>query len=253
MRIFGAVVLVPTSMPTWHMMPKKQRTKQFETLRERRAFRYRFLMDGRERQRKDSNHTDHRINREEHFPTQSHIRNSRRGTPHRYIRREERGDRLDELAKGQRRGEVTRDDIRHQRVERSLHEGVTDTEKREGAEHHRVTLAAQRQDQREDGDEDREKDGFLTTDLIHQHSRRHGEDEEPEEDERRHDIRLRMRQTEVLLHVVGSDTNEVHKAHSEETEHHREEGKFRSFLHIVQLFFSYLVTLERLFRDLVIS
>ena len=24
MRIFGAVVLVPTSIPTWHMMPRKQ-------------------------------------------------------------------------------------------------------------------------------------------------------------------------------------------------------------------------------------
>ncbi len=202
--------------------------KQFETLRERRSFRYRFLMDGRERQGEDSHDTDDGIDREEHFPAQAHVRNRRRSAPHGDIRCEERGDRLDKLTERQRRGEITCYDIRHQRIKRSLHKGVTYTEERESAENEAVTLSAERQNERQDGDEDREKDGFLTTDLIHQHTRRHGEDKEPEEDERGHDVRLRMRQTEVLLHVVGSDTHEVHKAHGEETQHHRQKGKFRS-------------------------
>ena len=70
-------------------------------------------MDRGERQREDSDDTNYRIDWEEHFPSQAHIRNSRRSTPHRDIRREERGDRLDELTKGQRRGEVARYDVRY--------------------------------------------------------------------------------------------------------------------------------------------
>ena len=95
----------------------KRFAQEFEALHEGRTLGYRLLMNRGEREREDGDDTDDRIDGEEHFPSQTHVRDSFGGAPHSDIGSEERGDRLDELTESQSRGQVARDDIRYQRVE----------------------------------------------------------------------------------------------------------------------------------------
>ena len=62
--------------------------------------------------------------------------------------------------------------------------------------------------------------------------RRYGEDEEPEEHQRREYVGLRVGQVQVGLHVVGGDAHQIHKAHGEEAKHDRKELCQRRILSI---------------------
>lgn len=78
------------------------------------------------------------------------------------------------------------------------------------------------------------KHRLLASDAVHQHTRRYGEDEEPEEHQRREYVGLRVGQVQVGLHVVGGDAHQIHKAHGEEAKHDRKElcqGRILSIFH----------------------
>lgn len=77
-----------------------------------------------------------------------------------------------------------------------------------------------------------EKHRLLTSDAVHQHTRRYGEDEKPEEHQRREYVSLRVGQVQVGLHVVGGDAHQIHKAHGEEAKHDRKELCQRRILSI---------------------
>ena len=176
------------------------------------------------------NHTDDAINGEEYFPSEPKLRHCCSCAPHSDIRSEERGDSLNELTKGQGRGEITAYDVRNQRIERGLHQRITDSQQGESAEHQRIRVATKREKERENGYYNREKNGLFTANLIHQHARGNGENQEPKEYERGHDISLRIGQTKVLFYVIAGNAYEVNKAHRKEAEHHYCQRTNRCFL-----------------------
>lgn len=61
------------------------------------------------------------------------------------------------------------------------------------------------------------------SDTAHQHTCRHREDQEPEENQRREDVSLRVSQTQICFYIVGGDAYQIHKSHSEKAEHHRDQ------------------------------
>ena len=65
----------------------------------------------------------------------------------------------------------------------------------------------------------------FSSDAVHQHARRNGEDEEPEKHERRTDVGLHVSEREVFFHIIGGDAHEVDESHDKETEHHGHSDK----------------------------
>ena len=47
--------------------------------------------------------------------------------------------------------------------------------------------------------------------------------QEPEENQRREDVSLRVSQTQICFYIVGGDAYQIHKSHSEKAEHHRDQ------------------------------
>ena len=75
-----------------------------------------------------------------------------------------------------------------------------------------VAVSENREKQRGKRDDKVEKHRLLTSDAVHQHTRRYGEDEEPEEHQRREYVGLRVGQVPSHFHVVGGDAHQIHKA-----------------------------------------
>src|SRR5574344_1696392 len=108
----------------------KRIAQQSETFAKRRRLAFLlFFMNLCYTQHYNSDNRNQHINREQHAPTQSERRNGLSSTPHSNIRSEERGNRLTELSESKRTGQLlTRNDIREQRIQRNLHECVTNTQ-----------------------------------------------------------------------------------------------------------------------------
>ena len=94
-----------------------------------------FLFYRRRGQQQRGYHADNHINGEKHAPTQAESRNGGQCSPHGDIGCHERRDGFHKLAEGEHRGKVSLDDGRHQRIERSLHQCVSNAQKGEGDEH----------------------------------------------------------------------------------------------------------------------
>ena len=153
--------------------------------------------------------------------------------PHGDPRGEQGGERLDELAEGQRGGElITLDEHGQQRVERHLHQCVADAEEREGDDdehqlHGGLHRAQQVGDDRQRHGDERHQDGpqhgLAPPDLVHQDAGGHGEDQEPEEHHGGEQVGGSVGETELGLHVVRRGADQVDEAHDEEGEHDRQD------------------------------
>src|SRR5699024_5803767 len=104
-------------------------------------------------QQKNSYNRYCHINREKNAPAQTERRNSLRSSPHRNIRRKERSYSLHELAESKATGKpVASDDIGKQRIQRSLHQRISDTQQRKRNQHQHITVSENRQQQRSERD-----------------------------------------------------------------------------------------------------
>ena len=181
-----------------------------------------FPLDGCYQQQEGGQDADDAIHREQHPPAQTEGGHGRRGAPHGDVRGQERSDGLHELAKGHGAGQlVALNYVGNERVQRGLHESIADTQQGEGHQHEAVGFPEKGQQQGDDRDYQAQEHGVLAADLVHQHSRGDGENEEPEENEGREYIGGSIRELEICLYVVGGDAHEVHEPHGEEAEHHR--------------------------------
>ena len=148
------------------------------------------------------------------------------------VRGEQRCERLDELAHGERGGElIAFDEHGEQRVEGHLHERIADAQQCErdddehkprGSREHRI--GNHRQQHGADSDQNRQQHHAAAADLVHHHARGHGEDEEPEEHHSGEQIRLGVLKIEFRLDVVRGGAHEVDEAHDEEREHDGHNG-----------------------------
>ena len=135
-------------------------------------------------QRQHAEDTDSGIDGEEDAPAEAELGDGLRRAPGGDERSEEGGYGLNELPEGQAAGQlVWADEVTQQRVERGLHDGVAYPEEGEGEEHHPVALPEEGDEEREYRQDETHEDGALAPDPIHQHARRDGAEEEPEEDE----------------------------------------------------------------------
>ena len=167
--------------------------QQLEAFNDARCLVRSLLLDRRGRQDGDREEADHRVDHQEGAPTESEGGQYRRRSPSRQDRGEERGDRLHELTEGERRGELIRaDQVGHQRIERSLHDGVADTQEGERGQHNAIAVIEERQYERDRGHHEAHQYRILSSDLVHQHAGRHGEDQEPEEYQRGEKVGLRI-------------------------------------------------------------
>ena len=130
----------------------KRLAQQGKAFSECRRFPFRLLFVYlRCSQQKDCNNCNNHINREKYPPAQAERRNHSRCAPHRDIRSQERSDSVYKLSESQTTGQlIPTDDIREQRIQRSLHQGITDTQQRKGNKHQHITIAKDWEQQREE-------------------------------------------------------------------------------------------------------
>ena len=126
--------------------------QQFHTLCEgRRLLCQRFLLHGRQSEQQHRGGAHHQEDEEQHAPTKTCRRNGADGSTHGQIWRKQRGDGLHKLTERQCGTEIlTASNGCHKRVERRLHDGITDAKQTECNSHSKETIVEQRQHQSHD-------------------------------------------------------------------------------------------------------
>ena len=125
----------------------KRLAEQGKALSESRRFAFfLFFFNLRGVEQKNGDNGHYHINREKNPPAQIERRNSLRRSPHGNVWCQERSNRLYELSESQAaRQAVTTHDIGEQRVQRSLHQRISDSQQREGNQHQHITVTKNRQ------------------------------------------------------------------------------------------------------------
>lgn len=161
----------------------KRLTQQGKTFFKGGRFTFRLLLFYlRSAQQENRQYRNDHIDREKYPPAQSERRNSCRCTPHSDIGSQERGYRLDKLPESKAASQpIAIDQIRQQRVQRRLHQGITDTQQGKREQHQRIAITKDWQKQRQESHHQAEQHSFLPPDAVHQHTGRDGEDQEPKE------------------------------------------------------------------------
>ena len=97
---------------------------------------------------------------------------------------------------------------------------------------HQRNRLENREKQRGKRDDKAEKHRLLASDAVHQHTRRYGEDEEPEEPETGNMLACESVRVQVGLHVVGGDARKSTKPMAKKQKHDRKELCQRRILSI---------------------